>query len=173
VQTVLAIALLTALSVHAYGKGIALLPEMLWACHVASAAMALGVLLRRARWVEVSFLFHCAMGMPAYVIDVAVHRDTTLSSVAVHILPLLLGFNAARTAGYRAGALAPSAMLYPLLVLVCRILTPRALNVNLAFAPWSQSLFPRIWMWVNLGASVTLLWLTDRALQRLFRKQRL
>ena len=151
-----------------------LLGEMLWACHAASLLVGLGMLARQTWLVATGTLFHLGVGVPAYVLDLVVLQSTTLTSVLVHLVPPLLGLLVLRrepvwSCWPRWTPLAAGA-LYPCLIPISRWLTEPALNVNLAFRPWSPlaTLSPSPWpSWLgNLFAMAVLLPLADRWVRR-------
>ena len=143
-----------------------LLGEMLWACHVASLLVGLGMLARRTWLVATGTLFHLGVGLPAFVLDLVVFQSTTLTSLLVHVVPPLLGLRALRREPVwpRWTPLAAGA-LYLCLIPTSRWLTEPALNVNLAFRPWAPlvALSPSPWpSWLgNLAAMAVLLPLAD------------
>ena len=120
---------------HKFEHG--LFAEMLWACHVATLLIGLGLLTHNIAIVAVGTLFHVAVGFPAYLLDVIVLRSTTVTSVLIHTLPPLAGL-----AVLRRGSPWPrwtplaAGSLYVVLIPISRWLTEPALNVNLAFRPW-------------------------------------
>ncbi|HEU5072577.1 MAG TPA: hypothetical protein VFU02_00355 [Polyangiaceae bacterium] len=133
-----AVVVLAAFALHAAHKlEHGLLAEMLWACHVASLSIGLGILLRRIWLVAVGTLFHVAVGIPAYVLDVIVLGTTTFTSVLIHTLPPLAGLVVLRRDGpWPRWTPLAAASLYLALIPLSRWLTEPALNVNLAFRPW-------------------------------------
>ena len=126
------------LALHAAGKlEHGLLGEMLWACHVASFLVGIGLLTRQTWLVAVGTLFHLAVGVPAYVLDVIVLRKTTFTSVLVHAVPPVAGLLALRhEAPWPRWTPIAAGSLYIALIPISRWLTEPALNVNLAFTPW-------------------------------------
>src|SRR4051812_37521163 len=70
-------AVLISLALHAITKGLMLLPEMLWACHVASFLIAIGILFQIPKLTTVGFLFHVALGLPGYLMDLITTGNTT------------------------------------------------------------------------------------------------
>lgn len=160
------------LSLHMFSKlERGLLGEMLWACHVASLLVGLGMLARQTWLVATGTLFHFGVGLPAYILDVVVLRSTTLTSVLVHVVPPLLGLQALRRVqAWPRWTPLTAAALYPCLIPVSRWLTEPALNVNLAFRPWAPlaTVSPSPWLsWLgNLVATAVLLPLCDRWVRR-------
>jgi hypothetical protein len=145
--------------------------EMLWACHVASLLIAIGLLARQSSVVAVGTLFHLAVGIPAYALDVFVLGQTSVTSVLVHLVPPLAGLVALRHEAYwpRWTPLASGA-LYVALIPLSRWLTEPALNVNLAFSPWPPlaSLSPSPWVtWlVNIAGMAVVLPVLDGLVRR-------
>lgn len=129
-------AILLSLVLHAMAKGMALLPEMLWVCHVASFLIAIGILFEIPKITAIGFLFHVALGLPGYLLDVMATGTTTVTSALVHTVPLIAGAIDLRQREFPQGVIFPCIMLYLVLVVVCYGITDPALNVNLAHAPW-------------------------------------
>jgi len=152
--------IVAALGWHAVTKLPDHLPEMLWVCHIASLVMAIGLFTGRHRLVAAAFLMHLAFGAPSWALDVIATRSTTPSSVLVHALPLLVGGLAVAARGWPRRVVLPAWISFSFAVPVAYVLTPPALNVNLAHAPWPPlaALLPRPWMsWAfNAGASLIL-----------------
>jgi hypothetical protein len=148
-----------------------LLAEMLWACHVASFSIGLGLLTHQTWLVAAATLFHVAAGVPAYVLDMIVLRSTTVTSVLVHTLPPLAGLVTLRRgdAWPRWTPLAAGS-LYVALIPISRWLTEPSLNVNLAFRPWPPlaGLTASPWpTWLgNIAGMALVLPLLDRWLRR-------
>jgi hypothetical protein len=146
--------------------------EMLWACHIASLLIGVGLLTRRSLLVAVGTVFHLALGLPAYVLDLIVSRQAAVTSVLVHFVPPLAGFLALRReAPWPRWTPIAAGSLYVALIPLSRWLTEPVLNVNVAFAPWPPlaSLTPSLWVsWlVNIGAIAVVLLAFDRSLRLL------
>jgi hypothetical protein len=172
IRVPLAAAVTGALALHAGHKlELGLLGEMLWACHVASLLIAIGIFFRKLTLVAVGTLFHAAVGLPAYVLDVITLGQTTATSVLVHVLPPLAGlFSLKYQTPWPRFVPAATAALYVALIPVSRLLTEPALNVNLAFAPWPPLVRVAPWPWVTWLANTAWILavtpLVDRALRR-------
>ena len=131
------VVLALALVAHAVQKWITgvSLQEMAWGCHLATAALALGLLLNLERLAVAGFVFHVGVGLPAYVIEI-VTNGTTATSVAAHLLPLFVG------AVHLRGRLLPwadGAWGWGLFMVgqgLGVLMTP-SLNVNVVYAPYS------------------------------------
>jgi hypothetical protein len=169
------IALLAALGLHAAAKaaaGVALLPEMLWACHVATLLMAIGFLVRAHRLVAAALVFHAGMGVVGWLLDVAAH-GTTPTSVLAHALPLVLGAIAVRERGVPRGSAAIAWLLWAALQPLSRLLTPPALDVNLAWSVWPPvaRLFPNqaVYIAFNVLLAIPFLAAAQLALARVAR----
>src|SRR5512135_739779 len=159
-RTWLGWAMLAALALHAVSMGRANLPELLWSCHVASTCLALGILFGRRTAVATGFLFHLAIGLPAWLVEIVISRGTfggatlvwhlVATSTLVHLLPIAAG---AAWLGFprhplprRAVALAW--LIQVGMILPSRLLTPPELNVNLAHGVWPpvSGTFSRLWL---------------------------
>jgi hypothetical protein len=162
--------LLLSLAAHAIVKGAALLPEMLWACHVASFIMVIGVASQQPRLTAIGLLFHAAVGLPSYLTDVVATHTTTPTSLMVHVVPIIVGVMALRSAGYPRGILLLAWALYPLMVFVSYLFTAPALNINLSHATWPPvaTLLPHLWMqWaVNVVMALACMLAADTILRR-------
>jgi hypothetical protein len=109
-----------------------LLPEMLWACHVATTILALGVLLPKKELILFGFSFHLGAGMWGYLFDLVAMRTTTWTSFLVHVLPLAVGFAEVRRAGLPRWAPWVSFGFLISMMIFAYNFTPPVLNVNLA-----------------------------------------
>lgn len=144
------------------------LAEMLWVCHVTSALLALGLILELQRLSAVGFLFHLAVALPAYALDLASGGDTTWVSFLLHLLSPAFGWMAWR--GARLPAATPWLALacYVVLAVICRAFTPAQMNINLAFGPWAPLAFMGIWpsrignLLLMLAQLATVQWLRNR-----------
>lgn len=171
-RVLLALMVLGAWALHAAHKlEHGLFAEMLWACHVASLSIGVGILTRQTWLVAVGTLFHVAVGVPAYLLDVIVLGTTTVTSAVVHTLPPLAGLmTLRRDAAWPRWTPVAAGSLYVALIPISRWLTEPALNVNLAFRPWpplaglSASPWPT-WLG-NIAGMALLLPILDRWLRR-------
>lgn len=142
-----------------------LLPEMLWACHVATTILAIGILLQKKELLIFGFSFHLGAGMWGYLFDVVAMRTTTWTSVLVHVLPIALGYVEVRRSGLPKWAPWVSLGFLIVMMLFARQFTPPALNINLAhraWAPverWSTALWAT-WL-VNIGFASFLIFSSD------------
>ncbi len=110
--------------------------ELLWLCHVASALMALGLLAGVHRLVAAGFLLHVGFGTVGWVLDVLATRETTPSSVLLHLLPLVIGAIELKRKGWPQDVVLPAWLFFTAWVLMSRWMTDPALNVNLSHAAW-------------------------------------
>lgn len=109
---------------------------MLWGCHPAAVLLGIGVLFR-IRWLaEMGGLFHIAVGVLGYSIELCTARTTTIPSLIVHILGPLTGFIQIRRGGLDRAAPAHAMGYYLTLIVLSRYFTPPALNVNVVFTPY-------------------------------------
>jgi hypothetical protein len=167
----LGLMLLGALALHAALKGMALLQEMLWMCHVATALMALGLLTGWYRAVAVAFLLHTGFGTGTWVLDIVVTGVTTPSSVLVHVLPLVAGGLEVRRMGWPRGVVLPTWVFFCGWVIFCRWVTDPAFNVNISHKPWPFLADVAGGMWLSWALNWTIMLtgflLADTALRNL------
>lgn len=165
--------ILAALVALAYQKyTAAVLPEMLWACHLASALVALGLFTLRPLPVAVGTLLHLCVGLPVWLLDVLVVGVTTAQSFVLHLLTPAAGLfflisrrpALPRQIAPLAFALAATA------AALSRLFTPAELNVNLAHDIYSPvaHVFPSFWFYqlANYALLAGLLFLGAQALDR-------
>ncbi|WP_224240983.1 hypothetical protein [Hyalangium gracile] len=172
----LGVALLGAFALHAATKDAAHLQEMLWLCHVATVVMALGLLSGWHRLVAMGFLLHVGFGTVGWLLDVLATRDTTPSSVLVHVLPLVFGALEVRRRGWPSGVVLPAWLCFSAWVVLCRWVTDPALNVNLAHEAWGPlaHVMGGVWLSWAFNAAVMLggFCLSHVALRRLTARSR-
>jgi hypothetical protein len=166
--------LLAALAVHTLAKGHGQAWEMLWACHVASTVLALGVLTGRALPSAAGFLFHVGMGFPGWLLDVIATRTTSVTSVVVHLLPLAVGAVAAMRLGYPRRAYVFAWLLWVVLQPLS-LLAPPALDVNLVQSPWGPlARYVRdqhLYQLANAALALLTLYAVSRAIERVLRRR--
>lgn len=142
-----------------------LLPEMLWACHVATTLLAVGILLRKKELILFGFSFHLGAGMWGYLFDLVAMRTTTWTSFLVHLLPLTIGYVEVRRYGLPRWAPWVSFGFLISMMTFAYHFTPPALNVNLAHRAWApvERLTSALWAtwFVNLGFALFLILSTD------------
>ncbi len=90
--------------------------DILWACHVATLWLALGLGLGRRTWVEAATLFHLAAGLPGWLTDWIVGGHTTWSSAISHVLTPATGLWALHGAHFSGRALRLALSLQAILV---------------------------------------------------------
>lgn len=172
-RTFLAVLVFLSILLHALSKTRATIGEMLWACYVASAILAVGLLLNKPRWVAVGFLFEATLGFPAWLMDALATQSTTFTSCFGHLAPMTAGFLYLRRAPLQKGVLLPAWLLYPVMIAVSRWATPPKLNVNLAHAPWAPGKWAESPLWMhwtfNTIAALVLLFLAELLLRRIWR----
>jgi hypothetical protein len=144
VERVLGLALLLLLVVH-----VTLVHEGPWvllaACDTAAVATGLGLLCGWRRLVALALVFQVSVGFPAFLVGVSTTFVPIVTSVAVHLLPMIAGGLAVIRGSRR---LPPRAALATFLayvgVLVASLAAPAALNLNLLHAIWPPvaRLFP-------------------------------
>lgn len=165
--------LLGLLGWHAAGKlGPGLLPEMFWACHLASAAAALGLLLGRPSVAALGGLFHLACGLPGWIAELILH-GTTLSSVGLHLATPALGLWAAWRHGVPRWVAAGAAGLWLVGLGLGRLFDP-ALNINAAWRPyeiWPAGTPNWLTQLCNLALVGGLVGALQLALNRLWRRR--
>jgi hypothetical protein len=136
--------------------------HLLWSCHVATAMMAIGLACRSRAAVAAALLFHLGIGLPAWFAEVVLSRGTfgaatldaklLLTSIAVHLLPLIAGVLFMSRSRIPASAILIALVLLFGMIPIARWFTPPELNVNLAFGwpPLQAVGHPDLLYWLEL-----------------------
>ncbi len=164
-------AVLAALSVLVHGgnhvlRGTA--HDLLWICNVAPVLLAIGCAIRDATLVAISTLW-LAYGTPMWLLDLATGAGMIPTSVLPHVLCPIVGVLAVRELGVPARAWLRATGALVALMLVARVATPPAPNVNLVHAVWKgwEDWFPRhdVYLLVGLATSALTFFAVERALR--------
>jgi hypothetical protein len=117
--------------------------DLLWACHVACALVALGQLFGWPAPNAIGVLW-LSIGVPLWLLDLAGGGQLHPTSVLTHLGGLALGVAGIRVLGLPRHSWAKAILSLGTLGLFCRIGTPARANVNLVHAihPGWESLFP-------------------------------
>jgi hypothetical protein len=124
-----------------------LLEEMLYACHVAAVAVAVGLVVRSRLLVAAGGLFHLAIGLPAWIMDVLAEGTTTIPSLVIHLTVPAVAIAELRR-GIPRGAFLAAWLGYVVLLVPSYLFTDPALNVNLAHRAWGplEEIFRDAWL---------------------------
>ncbi len=144
----LALAVLATLFCHTLIKArLGTLPELLWGCNVASFLIAAGLWLGEARLVGPAFLWHLAVGEPAYVWGAIQAGHTGWTSILAHSVPTICAFLFLRRRGLPRSAPYLALLLFVALVPLSYAFTPPTLNINMAHQRLDvlQARFPGLW----------------------------
>jgi len=106
--------------------------NLLWGCHIAALLVGLGLLLRNPTLNAIGFLWSC-LGLPLWIIDIATGGEFIVTSPLTHVGGFVLGFIGVRKMGMPRGAAIKAMAAMAALMVICRVVTPPAANVNLAF----------------------------------------
>lgn len=169
-------AVLAAMVLDAWTKGAGNLTEMLWACHWASAAIALGLLADSRAAVAAGLLFHLALGIPTWLLGILFSGEVYPTSVLVHSAPAVAAIVYLR--GLRVWpryAWWWAWIMHPAAIVVSERFARPELNVNMAHEPWPPlaHLFPNLHFFhlavISLSLLIVLLmnrpidrWLAER-----------
>jgi hypothetical protein len=141
--------------------------NLLWACNVAAPLLALGCALGIRRLIAIPTLWLC-FGTPLWLLDLATGGTMTPTSPLVHLLCPVVGILAARRLGWGAPSWHWATAALGVLLLLTRLVSPPALNVNLAFAVWAgwERYFPSHGLYIALLliSSAATFWLVERLL---------
>ena len=117
--------------------------DLLWGCHIAALLVGLGLLLRNATLNAIGFLWSC-LGIPLWILDIATGGEFIPTSPLTHVGAFVLGFIGVRKLGMPRLAAMKALAAFAMLWVVCRVVTPPAANINLAFRVHSgwEAYFP-------------------------------
>jgi hypothetical protein len=135
-QVIFGLSLIVALAVFAMTKPVGLGWEIVWICHIATAAMALGCLANQRVMIAAGLLFHLSMGFVFFLLDAKATGSLPLPSVVIHIAPVVIGLIEVRSANIAKTAIVVIGVMMLFALGLARLVTPPALNVNLAFSIW-------------------------------------
>ncbi len=127
------------------------LSQMVWACHIASLTLAIGLVLDLPRLIAIGMVFHTGQGIPAWMLDLFVVGDYSITSTLLHTVPLASGAWALWPKRFPHGILIPTYVLHPFAMLVAYLFTDPKLNVMLVHEPYGPfaSWFDAVWMsWI-------------------------
>jgi hypothetical protein len=126
---------------HAHGR----LENLLWACHVADLGVGIGLLLG-SRSITATSLVMLLFGVPMWLLGLATGGEFYPTSILTHVGGSLVGIYGLRSLGGVADDWWKAYLAIVLLVLVSRLATPLAMNVNFAHHPWplAREWFPTI-----------------------------
>ena len=117
--------------------------EVLWMCHLGAAIVGVGLLRSSATLNGIGTLFLC-LGTPLWVMYLAGGGEFYPTSCLPHVGGLAIGLYGVRQLGLRAGTWWKAVLSLIGLILICRMVTPPAANINVAFAvyPGVEKMFP-------------------------------
>lgn len=122
--------------------------QVLWACHVASFVIAIGLALDVPRLLAIGLVFHAGQGIPAWLIDLFVVGEYSLTSTLLHVIPLSACLWALWPAPLPRGILIPAWLLHPISMVLAYLIADPALNVMLVHEPYGPTagMFDAMWM---------------------------
>lgn len=109
--------------------------EMLFGCHVATAVLAVGLLVRVPALIGAALVFHLGVGIPSWIIYVAAQKTTRTLEVLAHVLPTVAALPAMVRSGIPSGVALGAWAGFMVLKVISYWTTPPALNVNLVHRP--------------------------------------
>jgi hypothetical protein len=136
--------------------------DLLWACHLGSLLVGVGLIVDSARMVGVGFLWLC-LGDVLWLLDLAGGGELIPSSLLTHVGGLAIGLIGVRRLGIPRGSAWQAVVSFLLLQQICRWTTPEAANVNIAHGVWAgwEQTFPSYWTYeivlVGIGLASFLL----------------
>lgn len=131
--------------------------DSLWMCHVANLLLSAGIFALSPRLVGIAVLW-IILGIPLWALDVWRNAAVTPVSLVSHLGGLALGMYAAWRLRLSSNPWLAALLVFAALQQLCRWLTPEALNVNVAHAPYGEWDGPywAYWLVTMLAAAIAL-----------------
>jgi len=107
--------------------------DLLWACHIGAALVGVGLLIGSASVNGIGVLF-LVLGTPLWIMDLLAGGEFLPTSCLTHLGGLAIGLYAVGQLGMPRSAWWQSTLALVALMILCRLVTPREANVNVAFA---------------------------------------
>jgi hypothetical protein len=143
--------------------------NLMWACNVATVALAAGCMARQ-RWLVAVALCWLGLGTPLWLLDLINGGEWTITSTVIHVGAPLVAIGAARTLTVPRGTWLVAITGLAALMAASRLVTPRALNVNLAYGVYAgwEALFPdpRVYYAALVAVSALAFWAIERIMRR-------
>jgi hypothetical protein len=111
--------------------------DALWSCHVATLLVGIGLLMSWRTLVDIGALW-LFVGTPAWLVDIALGGELIPTSVGTHLGGAWIAWRAIERNGLARSTWWKAIVALGALQQVCRWITPPAMNVNAAFAPYSR-----------------------------------
>jgi hypothetical protein len=147
--------------------------QLLWACHVATMILAIGLVADHRRLIGIGTVFHTGQGIPAFTLHLLFGGDRTPTSILLHIAPIAIGAWALWGRPLPRGLVVPAWILTPITMVAAYYLADPALNVMLVHEPFEMMapvMTNRWTLWLgNIALSVGFIgtgWLVLRWLWR-------
>lgn len=159
-------------AIHATGCLLRGVPgDALWTCHMAVAALAVGLLSGSPRWAGIGCLW-IIFGTPMWVLDVAFGAELIPTSLATHVGGFVVALLTVRAAGLEKGSWWAALLSGAALQQVCRWVTDPSRNINASFEVYDRfrplvSSYAAYLLLLALIAGM-LLWGGELLLRRLF-----
>jgi hypothetical protein len=106
--------------------------DLLWACHIGAALVGVGLLAGSARLNGIGVLF-LILGTPLWIMDLLAGGEFLPTSCFTHLGGLAIGLVGVRRLGMPRSAWWQASAALVALIFLCRLITPREANVNVAF----------------------------------------
>ena len=145
--------------------------EVLWMCHLGAALVGIGLFFSSAVTNGIGTLFLC-VGTPLWLMYLSGGGEFYPTSCFPHLGGLVIGLYGVRRLGLRSGTWWKAVTALITLILVCRLVTPPAANVNVAFAiyPGWERFFPShpIYLATMMAQAAVYFFICEYSLRRWF-----
>lgn len=125
-------------AIHAIGCLVRGVPgDVLWTCHMAVAALAVGLLSGSPRWAGIGCLW-IMVGTPMWALDVAFGAELIPTSLATHVGGFIVALLTVRADGLAKGSWWAALLSGVALQQTCRWVTDPSRNINAAFEVYDR-----------------------------------
>jgi hypothetical protein len=145
--------------------------QVLWMCHLANLFLAVGLFLANPLIIRVAVIL-LVFGIPPWVVDMFVIKIVTPVSIASHLGGTIVGLLAIAKVRTKQWSWAAALASFVMVQILCRFVTPPALNVNVShrvYEIWTH-IVSSYWIYWLISTAVLAvsLWLIDFVLIKLF-----
>jgi hypothetical protein len=145
--------------------------QVLWMCHLANLLLAAGLFLANPLIIRAAVIL-LIFGIPPWIVDMFVIRIVTPVSVASHLGGLIVGLLAVSKVRAKPWAWPAALACFVFVQIICRFLTPPALNVNTSHRVYDiwKGLISNYWVYWLISTAILAvsLWVIDLLLAKFF-----
>lgn len=133
--------------------------QLLWGCHIASCIIAIGLVLDVPKLIAMGLVFHAGQGIPAWMLDLFVIGDYSVTSTLLHVVPIGACLWALWPKPLPRRILLPAWLIHPFAMVLAYYFSDPELNVMLVHRPYGLAAewFDALWMSHVFNTALSLL----------------